>query len=115
MGQIVPSGDFDAVSFTFFTTDQLGDKGIYGCGGPQNFSGYCQRLVTSDLDQADRILDADQRARVLNRVDRQLAKDVPVIPLYQVPFVLAYRDAVRNVVPSPNNLFWNAENWWLER
>ena len=115
LGQIVPSGDFDAVSFTFFATDQLGGKGIYGCGGPQNFSGYCQRLVTSDLDQADRILDADQRARVLNRVDRQLAKDVPVIPLYQVPFVLAYRDAVRNVVPSPNNLFWNAENWWLER
>ncbi|MDQ3379613.1 MAG: peptide ABC transporter substrate-binding protein [Actinomycetota bacterium] len=113
--QIIPRGDFDAVSFTFFTTDQLGDKGIYGCGGPQNFSGYCQRLVTSDLDQADRILDADQRARVLNRADRQIAKDVPVIPLYQVPFVLAYRKTVRDVVASPNNLFWNAENWWLER
>ena len=113
--QIIPRGDFDAVSFTWFATDQLGGKDIYGCGGPQNFGGYCQRLVTSDLDQAERILDADQRARVFSRVDRQLAKDVPVIPLYQVPFVLAYRDAVRNVVPSPNNLFWNAENWWLDR
>ena len=114
-GQILPSGEFDAVSFTWFATDHLAGKDLFGCGGPQNYTGYCQRLVTSDLDQADRILDADQRARVLSRVDRQLAKDVPVIPLYQVPFVLAYRETVRNVVAAPNNLFWNAEDWWLER
>jgi len=114
-GQIIPRGEFDAVSFTFFAPDRLGGKDIFGCGGPQNFTGYCQRLVTSDLDQADRILDADQQARVLNRADRQIAKDVPVIPLYQVPFVLAYRTTVRNVVQAPNNLFWNAEDWWLAR
>ena len=54
--------------------------------------------MTRDLDQADRILDADQRARVLNRADRQLAKDVPVIPFYDSPFVLALRNTVRNVV-----------------
>jgi peptide/nickel transport system substrate-binding protein len=113
--QILPGGDFDAVSFTWFTTDDLASKDIFGCGGPQNFTGYCQRLVTEDLDQADRILDASQRGRVVNRIDRQLATDVPVIPLYQVPFVLAFRKAVQNVVPAPNNLFWNAENWWLER
>ena len=51
--------------------------GIYGCGAAQNYTGYCQRLVTADLDQADRILDEGQRARVLNRIDRRLAKDVP--------------------------------------
>ena len=32
-----------------------------------------------------------QRARVLNRVDRRLAKDVPVIPLYQIAELMAYR------------------------
>ena len=58
---------------------------------------YCQRLVTADLNQADRILDEEQRARVLNRVDRRLAKDVPVIPLYQPPAVIAYRATIRNV------------------
>jgi ABC-type transport system substrate-binding protein len=76
--------------------------------------GYCQRIVTADLDQADRIVDPVRRARVLNRVDRQLAKDVPVIPLYQIPWVLAYHGTIRNVVSSPDNLFWNAENWWLD-
>ena len=88
---------------------------IHGCGGKLNFSGYCQRLVTRDLDQADRILDADKRARALNRADAQIAKDVPVIPLLQVPFPAAFRSNVRGYVLSPFNPLWGAENWWLER
>ena len=106
-------GQFDAVSFAFIRVTGFSPKSIYGCGAGSNYTGYCQRLVTADLDQSDRILDDAQRARVLNRVDRQLAKDVPLIPLYQIPWVLAYKDTVRNVVSSPDNLFWNAENWWL--
>ncbi len=109
------AGDFDLVSFAWIGVDGFGAKDVYGCGGSQNYTGYCQRLVTADLDQAQRILDDAQRARVLNRVDRQLAKDVPVIPLYQIPWVLAYPDTLRSVVPSPDNVFWNAENWWLDR
>jgi peptide/nickel transport system substrate-binding protein len=116
LGDVLQGGTFDAFSFTWFLPDSdLADKDIFGCGGPLNSMGYCQRLVTGDLDQAGRILDADQRARVVTRVDRQLARDVPVIPLYQVPFVLAFRKVVQDLVPSPNNLFWNAENWWVER
>jgi peptide/nickel transport system substrate-binding protein len=109
----IDTGDFDVVSFAWINVDGFGQKGTYGCGGGSNISGYCQRLVTADLDQAERILDGAQRARVLNRVDRQLAKDVPVIPLYQIPWLYAHKDTIRNVVPSPGNLFWKAEDWWL--
>ncbi len=38
-----------------------------------------------------------------------------MIPLYQIPWVYAHNNTIRNVVPSPDNLFWNAEDWWLER
>ncbi|MBA3433179.1 MAG: peptide ABC transporter substrate-binding protein [Actinobacteria bacterium] len=115
-GRILPSGDYDLASFAYFVAvDSIGAKDVFGCGGPQNYTGYCQRLVTRDLDQADRILDTDRRSGVLNRADRQVARDVPVIPLYQVPFVLAFRKTVRNVVGAPFSIFWNAEDWWLER
>jgi peptide/nickel transport system substrate-binding protein len=113
--QVLPSGAFDVVLAAQFVRGTIAHKSLYGCGGPENFTGYCQRLVTGNLDQADRTLDAPQRARVLNRVDRQLARDVPVIPLYEPPWVIAYRTKVRNVVVSPDNLLWNAENWWVER
>jgi peptide/nickel transport system substrate-binding protein len=85
--------------------------------GPPNYTGYCQRLVTADLDQAQRILDADQQARVVNRADAQLARDVPVIPLYQQPVWAAVRSGVRGYVVFPTVLdaLHGAENWWLER
>ena len=115
-GQSALTSGVDVQLFSWFESpDPTGFKDIFGCGGSQNFTGYCQRLVTSDLDEADRILDADQRARVLNRADRRIAKDVPVIPLYQVPLVYAYRADLRGIDPAPFDPFWNAENWWLDR
>jgi peptide/nickel transport system substrate-binding protein len=111
--QILPRGEFDAIEMNF--NSLLGEfgAGLYGCGGASNYTGYCQRLVTSDLDQSDRILDAGQRARVLNRADARMAKDVPVIPLYQTPNVIAFRATIRNVVSASVHDLWNAENWWL--
>ncbi len=64
--QILRSGDFDVALFGFVRAPNPIGKDVYGCGGAQNFSGYCQRLVTRDLDQADRILDEDRRRSVLN-------------------------------------------------
>jgi peptide/nickel transport system substrate-binding protein len=117
--QILETGDFDVTLFAFFGPggDGWGLEGLYGCGGVQNSGGYCQRLVTRDLDQADRILDARRRARLLNRVDARLARDVPSIPLFDVPGLAAATPAVRNFFPSFSivDTTWNAENWWLAR
>jgi peptide/nickel transport system substrate-binding protein len=110
---IIARGRFEAASYAFVFITDASAKGGFGCGA-EGGSGYCQRLVTADLDQADRIFDDAQRARVLNRADRQMAKDVPLIPLYQIPYVYAYKNVLRNVVPSPQSLFWNAEDWWLD-
>ena len=64
-------------------TGSIVGRRLTAAARPQNYTGYCQRLVTADLDQADRILDERRRARVLNRADRGLASDVPTIPLFQ--------------------------------
>jgi len=116
--QILESGEFDLVLFSYIATSPdapAGSADLYGCGGAQNNSGYCQRLVTRDLDQARRILDEAQLARILNRADAQLAKDVPVIPLLERPLVAAFRSSVRNVSLRTRawDPFTNAENWWL--
>jgi ABC-type transport system substrate-binding protein len=115
--QIVASGEFDLTLFAWFLTpgDNSGARGLFGCGGSENETGYCQRLVTRDLNQAELILSAAERARVLNRADAQLARDVPVIPLFQIPFVIAIRSTIRGFVAHTGDLTWNAENWWLER
>ncbi|MBA2641590.1 MAG: hypothetical protein H0U82_01520 [Actinobacteria bacterium] len=111
---ILPSGDFDVALFGFVSAPNPTGNAIFGCGGGQNYTGYCQRLVTRDLDQADRILDARQQARVMNRADAQMARDVPVLPLNQIPLPTAVRDTVKNFAQSFNPLT-NSENWWLAR
>jgi len=114
--QLVRDGEFDlTLSGYGLRADSVGFVSTYGCGGSFNFSGYCQRLVTADLDQADRIFDLDQRARVLNRADARMALDVPVIPLYQVPTYAAVRSTIRGYRPGFPFPLWRAENWWLER
>ena len=70
--------------------------------------------MTKDLDQADRILDAGEQARVMNRADAQMARDVPAIPLFQVPLPAAVRDTVKGFAQAFNPLT-DSENWWLER
>ena len=115
-GQILDSGDFDVALMSWISTPEPSAKTIFGCGGYQNYTGYCQRLVTADLDQAERILDARQQARALNRADLRMARDVPVIPLYQQTQSVAMRSTVRNFGLSLSTQLaplWNAENWWL--
>ena len=111
---ILARGDFDLALLGYvFGADPTGFDEVFGCGGAFNVSGYCQRLVTRDLDQADRILDQNQRARVLNRADAQMARDVPSIPLF-VGIVTGYvRSNIRNFVTSLPQDYWKAENWWL--
>jgi peptide/nickel transport system substrate-binding protein len=116
LGQIVPRGDFDVALFAWFFDPSATElQVIYGCGGAENYTGYCQRLVTRDLDQANRIFDSVQQGRVLNRADRQMARDIPAIPLFQIPLPAAHRTTVRGYVHSTTNPLWNAENWWLDR
>jgi peptide/nickel transport system substrate-binding protein len=110
-----PSDGANVLLRAFFGYQDSGSrKDIFGCKGRDNETGHCQRLVTEDLDQADRILDAEQRARVLNRVDKGLARDVPVIPLFQLPLLFAFRTEIRGLDPAPFDPFWNVEDWWLD-
>lgn len=118
--QVLETGDFDVTLFAWLGAaggDAWGIKDLYGCGGSQNYGGYCQRLVTRDLDQADRIVDSGRRARILNGADVRLARDVPSIPLFETQGLAAVRSEVRNFLPEFSFLdpTWNAENWWLER
>jgi peptide/nickel transport system substrate-binding protein len=112
-GQILPQGAFDVALFSWFSSPAASWAGVYGCGGLENFTGYCQRLITAHINQADRILDDRRRARVLNRADRGLASDVPTIPLFQYVASAAYDTSVRGFAFLSWNLLWKAENWWL--
>jgi peptide/nickel transport system substrate-binding protein len=114
-GQVIPSGEWDVWPISYFYVPEQAVDPAFRCQGPSNATGYCQRLVTRELDAATRILDSGQYARALNRADVQMARDVPVIPLWQEPTLAMFRSTVRGFAPTEPVVAWNAENWWLER
>jgi peptide/nickel transport system substrate-binding protein len=113
---VLVRGDFDVALFAWVASSQL-LSAAYSlvCQFGGNFSGYCDRLITRDLNQIWGILDLTRRVQRLNGIDARLARAVPWIPLFQVPYVVALRTSVEGVVISAGDLTWNAENWWLER
>ena len=98
-------GDFDVALFAWFVRRRtIGVKDSRLRRRPQ-LHGLLREAGHARPRPGDRILDAEQRARVLNRVDAQLAKDVPAIPLFQTagrrtpsrrPCVASIRGAVRS-------------------
>jgi peptide/nickel transport system substrate-binding protein len=115
LDQVIPSGEWDVWLISYFYLPEQPVDLAFRCQGPVNMTGYCQRLVTRELDQANRILDPVQYAGALNRADAQMARDVPVIPLWQEPSLAVFRSTIRGFVPTEPLVAWNAEDWWLDR
>jgi ABC-type transport system substrate-binding protein len=91
---------------------------IFGCRTESNYTGYCRDRLTRELRATTRMLDTGARVRALNRIDVELAKDVPVIPLFQTPPLVAMSKRVRGVdagLLSSSGNDWRTENWRLER
>ena len=118
-GQVLPNGEYDLALFQSNTTpDPAATADIWRCSGPANYTGYCSRLVTQEFVQSQLIVDAEERARALNRADRQMAKAVPALPLFQSPSTTAFKGIrLRGLVfnGTLEGMGWNSEDWWLER
>ena len=118
-GQVLPNGNFHLALFQITSApDPSATAGIWRCYGESNFTGYCDRLVTQEFVQSQLIVDPEQRARALNRADRQMANHVWALPLFQVPSTTAFKGIqLRGLVPNATfeGILWNAEDWWLAR
>ena len=111
---VIPGGGYDLALFGWhFDPDAVATSALYRCGGGLNFGGYCSRPVTQDFARAAGTLDPSAQARILNRADTRMARDVPMIPLFQIPFPTVLRTSVRGFAPLPYNPLADAERWWL--
>jgi peptide/nickel transport system substrate-binding protein len=80
----------------------------------QNYTKVRDPQVDALLNQADKTADPVARAALYNQVDERLATaDVTVIPLFQKPTQLGYRDTIRGMVDNStqDGFTWNIEDW----
>ena len=112
-GTRLASGQYELIMFTWLRGAGLPPvRALYGCGGEQNFMGYCSSAVTDLALRAETELDPGARARLINDANRLLADDVPSLPLFQRLAFLVHRTTLLGPRLNPAGFgTWNAETW----
>ena len=118
-GQWTPQGNFemgewawlanpDPTSTSLFASDQIPPKG-------QNYYRYKNDQVTKWLHDSDKTLDVNGRAALLKKAQDQMAKDVPLIPMYQRPVYVSYTEKLSGPKDNPTiaGPIWNIGEWSL--
>jgi peptide/nickel transport system substrate-binding protein len=111
--------DWDLFMFAWVgsPTSSILQENLHGCGGDQNYMGYCNRAVTTLLQRAKNTPNNAQRTVILNRADAQMSQDVPTVPLFAQPSFLISRTIVQGPLRNPTqaSAFWNTQNWWMSQ
>ena len=111
----IPGGFYDSAVFAWVNgPDPSWPVGLYSCGAPSNYMGYCSQQVTDLLSASLEETNAKKRADLLNAADALLAQDVPSIPIYQRPDIVVHQTTLHNIDDNaaPEGPFWNLADWW---
>lgn len=109
LGPQLQRGDFD-VELLNYGKNEFGNVTQFR---PGNKWGYDNPRPNQLIVQSNTELDDAKRRAMLEQADRILWDDLPVVPLYHEPPLLAVRDVFVNVEPNPSGIgpFWNVEQW----
>ena len=111
----VGDGNFDIANFFWLGNPFAisNSQDLYRRGGGANFGKLADPTVDALFQQGLGELDPARAAAIGNQIDQQLWTQLPLIPLYQVPSFLAWRQDLLNVADNPTTetVFWNAGSW----
>jgi len=123
-GSVLNQGDFEAAMAAFgggvdpsvtglLATDQIPteENGFSG----QNVYRWSDLEADSLMRRSDRQVDDAARAATLARLQRIVAREVPLIPLYQQPNTVVHTQELTGVRENPTQaeVFWNSAVWSL--
>jgi peptide/nickel transport system substrate-binding protein len=80
-----------------------------------NYSFWCDPHANASINDALADVDRGRRRADYAAVERAIARDLPIFPLWQVRIPDAYRSYVHGIAPSPGgSTFWNAWSWRVD-
>jgi peptide/nickel transport system substrate-binding protein len=92
-GERGPKGDYDLFNQGAVFNDPVPFGPYFRCDGNLNKSGYCNRQLDTLMDQITVTADAAKHAALLNEMDRIIADDLPLFPVYGLPRMAVYNAA----------------------
>lgn len=116
-GTILPQGGYDMALFgqstspnASFDVDRYLSTQI-GIGG--NYTGFNSSTADGLIKKASGELDPATSAQTYNQLDALIWKELPSIPLFSVPNILAYNSGYKFIGQSStkSTIFWNVDRW----
>jgi oligopeptide transport system substrate-binding protein len=74
---------------------------IFRTGGSSNDNGYSNPAVDAKLKAADEASSPEEAHRLYHEAEVMIAKDMPVVPLWETPSISAWSDRLTNVRLTP--------------
>ena len=113
---LIATGDYDIALFGWFASSLFtfnGDR--YVTGGGQNSQGLADPRMDDVFQKIGVELDAQKRQVLANEADRLLWDNMSSLPLFQIPYALAHRSTIENIVPNGiGGVTWNAFQWSVQ-
>ncbi len=110
------TGQWEATVSGWFLPADPSMTAIYGCGGSNNMTGYCDPQLDEVMQASDKDLDFDKRKPLLDQAQAILADDAFSLPLYAMVTPMYVSNELVNFKGSGTNYgsFWNVYEWDLK-
>ncbi len=106
------TGAFDLAYVPWTMGADPDDRFLLGCTGAlKNYMRYCDPAVERLEAEAESVPDRARRAAAYQTIDRIVARDVPIIYLFNPTYIYAYDPRLHGFAPNAFVPTWNAYAW----
>jgi peptide/nickel transport system substrate-binding protein len=114
-GGTLASGRFDLAYVPWTMGADPDDAFLLGCrGGEKNYMRYCNPRLDALEGKAASEPDLQQRMALYETIDRIVARDVPIVYLFNPTYIYAYDARLHGFQPNGFVPTWNAYDWRLQ-
>lgn len=114
-GSLLPKGRYDMaiVGQSGSPNAAFGGSRYYQSGSPLNYTGFKNSEADKLITEAREQLDPGTSVQIYNQLDALIWKELPSVPLYSSPDILAFQSGYNFIGSSSasSTIFWNANNW----
>ncbi|MDE2483470.1 MAG: peptide ABC transporter substrate-binding protein [bacterium] len=105
------SGNFDLAYVPFTLGADPDDSFVLACDGASNYMRWCDPRVDALERAALAAVSRPARRAIYARIGRIVAREVPLLYLFNADYIYAYRDRLHGFAPNAFLPTWNASAW----
>ena len=107
------AGKFDLAYVPWTMGADPDDSSVLACGAPSNYMRWCNATVDALERRALAATSRGARKVLYSRIARIVARDVPIIYLFNADYIYAYRRRLHGFLPNAFLPTWNAYDWTI--